>query len=44
MKSITAAIAITLLVLDWWDRSYNHSAYAHALEAMVASIRHNIGV
>jgi len=44
MKSIIATIAVSLLVMDWWDRTYNHAAYARALEAMVAGIKHGIGI
>jgi len=43
MKSITAAITVSLLAMDWWDRTYNHAAYGRAIEAIMASIKHSTG-
>lgn len=43
MKSIIAAITVSLLAMDWWDRTYNHATYGRALAAIAASVKHNIG-
>jgi hypothetical protein len=44
MKAITAAITLVLLAVDRWDHAYNHDAYTRAVEAMVISLRHSLGI
>lgn len=41
MRSITAAVTLALMAADWWDRTYNHAAYARGLEGLLAAIKHS---
>ncbi|MGO9358407.1 MAG: hypothetical protein ACLP1D_12150 [Xanthobacteraceae bacterium] len=41
---ITAATALGLLVADWWDHAYNHDAYTRAIDAMIVTLRHSLGI
>lgn len=40
MRSITATVTLVLMAADWWDRTYNHAAYARAIEGLLAGLKH----